>query len=73
MIVVTVGTQLPFDRLIKMIDDIAPSLDEEIFAQVGVSTYRPQNMKFSATVDPIDFDRKLKECSVIMIVSRGVV
>lgn len=66
MIVVTVGTQLPFDRLIKMIDEIAPSLDEEIFAQVGVSTYQPQNMKFSATVDPIDFDRKLKECSVII-------
>ena len=30
MIFVTIGTQLPFDRLIKAIDELAPQIDEEI-------------------------------------------
>lgn len=66
MIVVTVGTQLPFDRLIRMIDELAPGLDRDVFAQTGVGTYVPQNMEWSSTVEASDFDRKLKACSVII-------
>ncbi|ATN32330.1 glucuronosyltransferase [Rhizobium sp. ACO-34A] len=66
MIVVTVGTQLPFDRLIRMIDELAPGLDGDVFAQTGVGTYVPQNMQWSSTVEASDFDRKLKACSVIV-------
>lgn len=66
MIVVTVGTQLPFDRLIEMVDKLAPSLGQEVFAQTGVGTYKPVNHPWSATVEASDFDRKLSLCSVIV-------
>lgn len=46
----TVGTQLPFDRLIKMLDSIATSIDEPIFAQTGASSYKPQNVEWSASL-----------------------
>lgn len=45
MIFVTVGTQLPFDRLIKAIDEIAPSLNGElIIAQTKNSAYEARNI-----------------------------
>jgi UDP-N-acetylglucosamine transferase subunit ALG13 len=37
MIFATVGTQLPFPRLIDALNTLAPSLDEPVIAQVGVS------------------------------------
>ena len=47
MILVTVGTHyLSFDRLIKKIDEIALSIDEEIIAQIGNSKYKPKNIKY---------------------------
>ncbi len=66
MIVVTVGTQLPFDRLIRMIDELAPLLEHDVFAQTGVGTYVPKNMEWSSTVEASDFDSRLKACSVIV-------
>lgn len=44
MIFVTVGTQLPFDRLIEMVDEAAPELDQEIFAQTGSGKYIPKTL-----------------------------
>ena len=44
MIFVTVGNDFrPFDRLLKKMDEIAPSLPEEVLMQRGYSTYCPQN------------------------------
>jgi hypothetical protein len=54
VIFVTVGTQLPFDRLIEAIDAIAPSLNEPIFAQTGKSTYGPRNIEWSPRIRPLD-------------------
>jgi UDP-N-acetylglucosamine transferase subunit ALG13 len=66
VIVVTVGTQLPFDRLIKMVDDIAPSLEQEIFAQTGLSRFRPTNYQWQSSVEASEFDKKLAASSVII-------
>ncbi len=66
MIVVTVGTQLPFDRLIKMVDELAPSLGQDVFAQTGVGRYTPQNHPWSANIEASQFDEKLKNCSVMV-------
>ena len=56
MIFVTVGTQLPFDRLVKAVDDWAEVSDErDIIAQVGPADYAPRH-----------FARLLRECSVIV-------
>lgn len=46
LIFVSVGTQdRPFNRLLSGVDAIAETLDEEIVAQIGYSTYIPHNVK----------------------------
>ncbi len=66
MILVTVGTQLPFDRLIQIMDELAPTLGQPVFAQIGTSSYRPANVDYSETIDPRDFDQRFRSASVIV-------
>ncbi len=52
MILLTVGTQLPFDRLVKAVDQWAENHPEvEIIAQVANGEYRPRHFE---TVDFLD-------------------
>ena len=47
MIYVTVGNDFrPFDRLLKKMDEIAPSLPEPVLMQKGYSTYCPRNTEY---------------------------
>lgn len=66
MILLTVGTQLPFDRFVKIIDRIAPTLGEDVFAQTGRGHYQPVNMQFQAVVGPIQFEEMVRTCSRIV-------
>ena len=44
MIYVTVGNDFrPFDRLVKRMDELVPSLADQVLIQKGYSTYRPRN------------------------------
>lgn len=53
MIFVTVGTQLPFDRLVKWMDDWAGrNPDRKVFAQIGPSSYVPKNIDYADFVTP---------------------
>lgn len=57
MIYVTVGTQkFQFDRLLKYVDIAIEKGDikEEVFAQVGHSTYKPKNYKYSKFISKSD-------------------
>lgn len=66
MILVTVGTQLPFDRFVRIMDALAPALDEEVFAQIGRGHYRPVNMRSQQVIGPIEFERLVQQCSRIV-------
>lgn len=66
MIFVTVGTQLPFDRLIQAIDEAAPALGEPIFAQTGTSTYVPRNIEWSAKIRPLEVDGYFDRARVVV-------
>ncbi|MFZ2994720.1 glycosyltransferase [Sphingobium sp.] len=66
MILLTVGTQLPFDRLIKIVDDAAPQVQEDIVAQIGKGRYIPKNLRFQASFDPTAFDALLKQARVVV-------
>lgn len=67
MIFVTVGTQIPFDRLIKMMDEIAPELGgEEIIAQSCDGTYRPQHFATERFIEPARFEEIMNRARLIV-------
>lgn len=67
MIFVTVGTQLPFDRLIKTMDGWAGHTRANVFAQVGpASTYQAQNIRTRADLAPDEFDEAMDEARIIV-------
>jgi UDP-N-acetylglucosamine transferase subunit ALG13 len=48
---VTVGTQLPFDRLVKAVDELGALYDWDILAQIGQTRYQPRHLEWRAFVD----------------------
>jgi UDP-N-acetylglucosamine transferase subunit ALG13 len=68
VIFVTVGTQLPFDRMVRAIDrwaaeSVQPS---DVFAQIGPSSYQPQHIRYKPFVGAGEFDRLVIQASVIV-------
>lgn len=67
MIFVTTGTQEPFDRLIKAIDELASSLpNERIVAQVVTSEYEVRNMEVIGFISPQRFEQLTEEADLIV-------
>ena len=66
MIFVTIGTQLPFDRLIKIIDELAPQLNEEVVAQVYQCGFTPQNIKTVDFLAPDEFNTLFDKARLII-------
>jgi UDP-N-acetylglucosamine transferase subunit ALG13 len=68
MIFLTVGTELPFDRLVQAVDEIAGRgvLGEEWFAQIGDSRYKPLHLPWVASMEGHHFDQRLCECNAII-------
>ncbi len=66
MIFVTAGTQFPFDRMIKAIDELAPELDQEIIAQALPGKYIPKNFKLNALIPADEFSKLVAESSLLV-------
>jgi UDP-N-acetylglucosamine transferase subunit ALG13 len=66
MIFATVGSQLPFDRLIRALDEIAQDTEEEFFAQIGHTDEIPRHMKWARTMRASEFDLRAKAASAIV-------
>jgi len=66
MIFVITGTQLPFDRLIRIIDEVAPQLNEDVVAQVHHSSYHPQHIKTVGFLPPDEFDKLFSEARLVV-------
>jgi UDP-N-acetylglucosamine transferase subunit ALG13 len=66
VILLTVGTQLPFDRLVQIMDTIAPDLSETIFAQIGHGQYIPRNFEFCRMALPEELAEKFASASRIV-------
>lgn len=57
---VTVGAQMPFDRMVKAVDDWAAGRDDvEVFAQTGEEGYTPVNFESAPLCSPTEFRRRL--------------
>jgi len=68
MIFLTVGTQFPFDRLVRVVDEVVGKnvFEEEIFAQIGDSSYQPHNFKAVSLLEKKVFDKRICEASCII-------
>jgi beta-1,4-N-acetylglucosaminyltransferase len=68
MIFLTVGTQFPFDRLVKSFDELITKngFDEEIFAQIGNSQYEPKGFKAVVSIEKHLFDKYMLDASYII-------
>lgn len=72
MILLSVGTQLPFNRLVMAVDDWAASeSDVDIVAQVGQTSYLPRAMKSFDFIAPAEF-RRLQEQARVFVSHAGM-
>jgi UDP-N-acetylglucosamine transferase subunit ALG13 len=67
MIFVTVGSQTPFDRLIRAVDEWARlHFETEVFAQIADGTYRPRYIRFTHFMKPAEFMSAVENSPVIV-------
>ena len=67
MIFITVGTDRPFDRMLKVIDSWARDCQrEDVFAQIGEGAWEPGYIQFTQFLEPAEFLHRLKQASVII-------
>ncbi|WP_157268359.1 glycosyltransferase [Azohydromonas aeria] len=58
MILLTVGSMFPFDRLVREVDELAGAgrLDDEVVAQIGDGRYEPRHMPFHRFLSRREFE-----------------
>lgn len=66
MILVTVGTQLAFDRLVGAIDDWAADQSEEVVAQVGPSQLHIKHLKAQPFVSASEMEVLFSRARIIV-------
>jgi UDP-N-acetylglucosamine transferase subunit ALG13 len=67
MIFVTVGGQLPFDRLVHAVDLWAVGQQRgDVFAQIGKSESPPSHIQWQQFLSPPDFQARAAEAEVII-------
>ncbi len=67
MIFLIVGTQEPFDRLVKIVDNWAKdNPDVEVYGQIGNSVYKPANFKYDAFLPSNVFNEQFNRSDFII-------
>ncbi len=67
MIFVTIGTQLPFDRLIGAVDRWACLRErDDVFAQVGPSRLQLRRLRCAAFIDNAEYQRRIEQSSAVV-------
>ena len=67
MIFVTVGTELPFNRLVLQVNEWAQKAGRtDVFAQIGEGAIRPSHVKWRYFLEPQEFQRCFAEAHVII-------
>ena len=69
MIFVTVGSRFyPYDRLFRKLDELCEAgvLKEPVFAQIGLSNYKPMHYEFVNYLSPEEFDQKIAEANIVV-------
>jgi len=70
VIFLTVGTQLPFDRLVRALDAwCAAAHRNDVFGQIadpGPGGYRPRHFEWSGFVEPAEFQRRFEAADLVV-------
>jgi UDP-N-acetylglucosamine transferase subunit ALG13 len=67
MILVTVGTDKPFDRMLKVIDRwVGETGRKDVFAQIGEGGWEPQHIPFVNFMEPAEFKQRFSEATLII-------
>ncbi len=67
MIFVTVGTQLPFDRLVRAVDGWAGRAGRrDVFAQIGESELRPCHIDWARFLSPAEFRERVAQAQLVI-------
>jgi UDP-N-acetylglucosamine transferase subunit ALG13 len=65
-IFVTVGTQLPFDRLIAAVDRWAASHSADVIAQTGASSYRPRSIAWKDFIGVAEANQQIRTADLVV-------
>lgn len=66
-IFVTVGAQMPFDRLVRGVDAWARARGRgDVFAQIGPAEYVPEHVGWTRFLEPPDFLERYRAAKVIV-------
>ena len=66
MIFCTIGTQAPFERFVRIVDEVAEHLDEEVIAQVYKSEYQAKNIQTVDFLPPDEFNKLFIKARLIV-------
>jgi UDP-N-acetylglucosamine transferase subunit ALG13 len=67
VIFVTVGSMMPFDRLILSMDNwTREHPDQDVLAQIGGGSYVPQKMRWTRMLSPNEFGDAVRDASAIV-------
>lgn len=66
MIFITVGAQMPFDRMISIVDQWAGKCEEECFAQIGQAAYTPKHFEYAEGLSQSEYDQRIKSARLIV-------
>jgi UDP-N-acetylglucosamine transferase subunit ALG13 len=67
MIFVTVGSELPFDRLVRVVDEWAGANGRtDVFAQIAETEWRPKFIPYKQFLEPAEFAERLTSATVIV-------
>jgi UDP-N-acetylglucosamine transferase subunit ALG13 len=67
MIFASVGSMLPFDRLVKAVDEwAAANPSEDVFIQIGEGEYEPRHAPFIRMMPHTEYRERLEACDLFV-------
>lgn len=67
MILVTVGAQMPFDRMTRAIDAWATLRErDDVFAQIGTTDFVPKHIEWTPFLNPQQFKEKVAQAKIMV-------
>jgi UDP-N-acetylglucosamine transferase subunit ALG13 len=66
MIFVTVGSQMPFDRLVEAVDGWVGQTTREVLAQIGDSQLKPKNMRYVHSMPPSEYADCVRRAELVV-------